>query len=185
MLRTPAAEWSIPVLETARLRLRAITPADFPAYVALWADPVVTRYIGGRAFTAEETWARMLRTVGHWSILGFGTWLIEDKFNGELVGEVGLFDYRREMHPPLELPEIGWILSPARHGKGYATEAVLELLAWARERFVAPRICCIIAPENAASLRVAERCGFTYDRDAIYKGEPAIVLSVALDADRA
>src|SRR5689334_15432931 len=48
----PASE--IPVIETARLRLRGHRKSDFAACAALWADPVVTRYISGRPFTGEE-----------------------------------------------------------------------------------------------------------------------------------
>jgi len=52
---------SVPPLETARLRLRGHRVEDFAACAAMWADPVVTRYIGGRPFTAEEVWTRLLR----------------------------------------------------------------------------------------------------------------------------
>jgi RimJ/RimL family protein N-acetyltransferase len=146
MLRMPPPTWTIPTLETDRLRLRAQTLADFPAYCALWADPIVTRYTVGKPCTAEETWSRLLRNAGHWSMLGFGTWLVEEKSTADFVGEVGLFDYHRNIDPPLTSPEIGWVLSPAKHGRGYATEAVHALLNWARDRFTSSEIACIISP---------------------------------------
>jgi RimJ/RimL family protein N-acetyltransferase len=43
-----------PILETDRLRLRAHTAEDFAASAAMWGDPDVTRFIGGRPFTREE-----------------------------------------------------------------------------------------------------------------------------------
>ena len=62
----------IPVLETARLFLRGHEIGDFENTAAMWADPQGTRHIGGRAFSREESWARLLRYVGHWQMLGYG-----------------------------------------------------------------------------------------------------------------
>ncbi|QMV17816.1 GNAT family N-acetyltransferase [Granulicella sp. 5B5] len=170
MLRTPPTDREAPTLETARLRLRAHTLADFPVYCTLWADPDVVRYIGGKPNTAEELWARLLRNAGHWSLLGFGSWLVEERATGKFVGEVGLFNYQRMIEPPLgETPEIGWILSPSAHGRGYATEAVKAILAWADGRFVASEAACLIHPENAASLHVAGKCGFTPHHTITYR----------------
>jgi RimJ/RimL family protein N-acetyltransferase len=177
MLRTPPTDREAPTLTTERLRLRAHTLADFPTYCTLWADPAVMRFIGGKPNTAEESWARLLRNAGHWSLLGFGSWWVEERATGEFVGEVGLFNYQRTIDPPLgEIPEIGWILSPARHGRGYATEAVQAILSWADGRFIASEAACLIHPENAASLHVAEKCGFVWNRSITYRDSPAEVL---------
>ena len=76
------------------------------------------------------------------------------------------------MEPTLgETPEIGWVMSPAAHGKGYASEAVAAALAWGDANFEEPRTVCIIAPGNAASLRVAEKNGFREYARADYHGE--------------
>jgi RimJ/RimL family protein N-acetyltransferase len=180
MLRTPPATWTIPVLETERLRLRAHTLADFPAYRALWANPNVVRFLGSKPNSAEESWSRLLRNAGHWTLLGFGSWLVEEKSTGDFVGEVGLFNYHRDIEPPLTTPEIGWVLSPAKHGRGYATEAVHGLLAWGRDHFTSNEIACLIAPENVPSLRVAAKSGFTERRRVIFRNEPTIVLGATL-----
>jgi RimJ/RimL family protein N-acetyltransferase len=124
MLRTPPADPQVPVLETERLRLRALTLADFPAHCALWADPDVSRYTSGKPSSSEDSWGRMMRHAGQWSMLGFGFWLVEELSTGAFVGEVGLFDNQRALIYPdgttraLTTPEIGWILSPAMHGRG-------------------------------------------------------------------
>src|SRR4051794_8967766 len=72
-----------PILETARLRLRGHGLDDFPQSATMWADPKVVRYIRPTPFTEEETWARLLRYVGHWALLGDGFWVVEDKNTGE------------------------------------------------------------------------------------------------------
>lgn len=167
----------VPVLETARLRLRAHRPDDHAACTALWADPDVTRHIGGRPFSAEETWRRMLASLGLWSMLGYGYWAVEEKAAGRYVGDIGFGDFRREIEPSLVgMLEFGWVLSPAVHGMGYASEAVAAATAWAAAHLPQKPAVCIIAPENAASIRVAEKAGFHPWRQTSYHGEPTLVL---------
>jgi RimJ/RimL family protein N-acetyltransferase len=188
MLRTPPPPPHVPVLETPRLRLRAQTVADYPASCALWSEPAVTRYTVGRAITTEEMWARLLRNAGHWALLGFGVWLVEERSTGTFVGEIGLFDYRRALlYPdgairPLTVPEIGWIVAPAMHGRGYATEAVRAVLDWASDSFNATEIACIIHPDNAPSRNVASKLGFTPRETVTYRDAPTLLLTRPLGA---
>jgi RimJ/RimL family protein N-acetyltransferase len=74
------------------------------------------------------------------------------------------------------VPEVGWILATAKQGKGYATEAVQTILDWARGRFVADEFACLIHPDNAASLRLADKLGFVQSDAATFRGEPALIL---------
>jgi RimJ/RimL family protein N-acetyltransferase len=67
------------LLETDRLIMRPHVRADFDDSFAMWSDPEVTRFIGGQPSTREETWSRLLRYVGHWTMLGFGYWAVRDK----------------------------------------------------------------------------------------------------------
>ncbi|MBZ4422470.1 GNAT family N-acetyltransferase [Myxococcus sp. RHSTA-1-4] len=165
-----------PALETERLVLRGHVLGDFADSVALWADPEVTRHITGKPSTEEETWARLLRYVGHWALLGFGYWVVRERATGRFVGEVGFADFKRDLTPSIAgVPEAGWALAPWAHGKGYATEAVRAAHTWCEARFGAIRTVCIIAPENTASLRVAARCDFKEVTRTTYKGEPSIL----------
>src|ERR1700728_3292085 len=103
----------VPVLETERLRLRGHRLDDFTACAAMWADPVVTRHIGGKPFSEEESWSRLLRYAGHWALLGFGYWVVEEKATGNFAGEIGFANYKRNLEPKLEdMPEIGWVFTP-------------------------------------------------------------------------
>ena len=166
----------VPVLETERLILRGHMLDDFPDSLALWSNPDVTRFIGGRPSTREEAWGRLLRYAGHWSLLGFGYWAVEEKGTGRFIGETGFAEGRREIEPSLEgIPEIGWALSPDVHGKGYATEAVQAVMAWGESHFGAVRTACIIAPENGPSIRVAQKCGYREWQRTTYKDNPTIM----------
>jgi RimJ/RimL family protein N-acetyltransferase len=142
----------------------------------MWADPIVTRYIGGKPLNAEESWARLLRYAGHWALLGFGYWVVEEKETGSFAGEIGFADYKRNMEPSLDgTPEIGWVIASKFHGKGYATEAVRAAVTWGDEHFGRSGTACLIHPENLQSIRVAEKCGYRESRPAMYKGQPTKV----------
>ena len=166
---------AIPTLETQRLILSAPTLTDASAIAAMWSDPEVVRHIGNVPFSAEDSWARLLKYVGHWELLGYGTWIVRDKA-GEFVGEVGLFDLHRAIDPAIEGPEAGWVLARSAHGKGYATEAVQAALAWGEQQLGARTFTCIIDYDNTASLRVAAKCGFREHARTVYKGTPVVML---------
>ena len=170
-----------PAIETERLILRPHRAGDFEALAAMWQEPAVVKYITGVPSTREASWARLLRYAGHWSLLGYGYWAIEERDGGAFVGEAGFADYRRDIDPPLDgMPELGWIVAPDSHGKGYATEAVRACLAWGDAHFPAgTRFSCIITPDNAPSLRVAEKCGFTVACETTYAKDRVLVFARA------
>jgi RimJ/RimL family protein N-acetyltransferase len=166
----------VPTIETARLRLRGHRLEDFSDCAAMWADPAVTRHIGGRPFSREEVWSKILRYAGLWALLGFGYWAIEEKASGRFAGEVGFADFKREIEPSFGgLPEIGWALASWAHGRGFATEAVGAAVAWGDRHFGTRQTVCLIDPHNAASIRVAEKCGYREFERTKYKNQPTIL----------
>ena len=167
-----------PVIATERLTLRAHRVEDFAACAALWADPGVVRHIGGRPFSAEETWTKLLRYAGLWPLLGFGYWAIEEKATGGFVGELGFADFKRDIEPTLgDRPELGWALASRVHGRGYATEAVSAVLAWGDAELGRRQTVCLISPDNLPSLRVAARAGYRELQRTTYKGQPTIIFA--------
>jgi RimJ/RimL family protein N-acetyltransferase len=142
----------------------------------MWSDPLVTRHIGGRALTREEVWTKLLRAAGHWTLLGFGYWVLEEKATGRFAGEVGLADFQRDIQPPLTSPEMGWALVSHVHGRGFATEAVQAVTRWSDAHLASDRTVCIVDPENGGSLRVADKCGYREVGRSLYKGATVLVL---------
>jgi RimJ/RimL family protein N-acetyltransferase len=161
-----------PQIETERLRLRGHGVEDFPFCVAMWSEPQVVRYTVGEPSPPQRTWLRILGYRGHWALLGFGYWAVQEKASGRYIGELGFADFKRNMKVSLDgMPELGWALVPWAQGKGYATEALQAAVAWGDARFELPRTACIIHRDNGRSLRLAAKLGY------------AIVLQAASDTD--
>ena len=171
---------SIPVLETPRLRLRGHALSDLDSAAAMWAEESVNRYISGKIQTREEVWGKLLRYRGHWSFMGFGYWVVEEKASGAIIGELGFSDFKRIMEPSIEGHfEAGWAFATQGRGKGYATEALTAALIWGQEKFGADKIVCIVDPANTASCRLAERCGFIEQLRTTYHDEPTVLYKLA------
>lgn len=166
-----------PTIETERTVLRAHRLEDLDAYASMWADPVVTRFIGGNPRSREESWARILRYAGMWHLVGFGLWIVEEKATGDLIGEAGFHELRRDIVPSFDgAPEAGWVFTPAVHGHGIASEVVGRMHAWAQGRSGFDRTVCIIDPDNGPSLAVARKVGYAEKLRTTYHGGPIILL---------
>lgn len=142
-------------LETERLTLRMLRESDFGAYARMCGDPEVMRYIGdGQPLARPMAWRNLAQMVGHWSLRGYGLWAVEERSSGELVGRVGFWN-------PDGWPgfELGWLLRRSSWGLGYATEAARAALRFAFTRTNEPHVISLIHPDNAASIRVAQRLG--------------------------
>ena len=161
-----------PRIETKRLILRAFCAEDLEPLAAIWADDDVVRYIGGQKLSREDTWRRSLAACGQWPYVGFGYWIADLKSDGSVAGQLGFADFKREMEPSLEgEPELGYVFGSSVHGQGIGFEACSAVLDWAEENLGVPSYPAIISPENTASIRLAEKLGFTRQLDTTYRGQ--------------
>jgi RimJ/RimL family protein N-acetyltransferase len=121
----PMETSGVPRLQTVRLVLREWQTTDADAYAAMTADPEVMRYLGG-VKDHEQSWRAMAVHAGHWTLRGYGNWVVERASDGEFLGRVGLW------YPEGWLGlEIGWTLARNAWGNGYATEAARAAMDWA------------------------------------------------------
>ncbi len=165
-----------PTIETERLVLRGYRIEDFPHAAEAWRDPEVVRYIGHPS-AEEESWARFLRNIALWPMLGYGYWAATEKATGRFLGDVGFADFKRGIEPPVKgVPEIGWVLARWSHGRGYATEAARAAIRWLESALGPQRTVCIIDGRNRPSLRVAEKCGYRELARTEYKGSNVVIL---------
>ena len=165
-----------PLIETERLILRGFQRDDLDALASILGNPEVTKHLTGTPMSREDSFRRMMMAVGQWPLLGFGYWAVELKPVGQLVGQVGFADFKRDMTPDISgEPEMGWIMDPSVHGKGIAHEACVAALEWADASLEADAYPAIISLENIPSIKLAEKLGFERLPDGVYREEPIAV----------
>ncbi len=153
---------AIPVLETARLRLREFIPSDRDPFIAAMADDAFARTITreGRALTEVEAWRNLAMVNGSWSLEGFGNWVVTLKETGEPIGRLGPFS-------PPGWPgfEVGWAIFPRFHQKGYGAEGATAALIWCHDVLGHDSVIHCILKGNAGSEGLARSLGSEHVRD--------------------
>jgi RimJ/RimL family protein N-acetyltransferase len=153
-------------LETRRLLLRLWRPGDAERLADIEADLV-------NHVTLADERHHIERYVRHWSARGYGRWAVEEKQTRRLVGRVGVM-HQAEWHATAEKDEIGWTIDPACWRQGYATEGALAALVDVFQRVALQCVISYTSPDNNASRRVMEKCGFTFQGHAVWRGNDVV-----------
>ena len=164
-------------LETERLRFRMLRASDFPTYEKWCADIEVMRYIGGKTLERALAWRHLSNLVGHWALLGYGYYAVDEKATGDFIGRVGFTN-----QPGWPGFELGWTIAPQYQGRGYATEAARMLLRYAFEELDQPHVISIIHADNAPSRKVAEKLGQRVEGNVDLIGVPYLVYGIHRNA---
>lgn len=160
---------------TARLQLRAWTPADRVPFAALNADPEVMLHFPA-PLTRAESDALAERLAAQVEHSGWGLWaaeVTEGADAGRFAGFIGLSPVPDEM-PFAPAIEVGWRLARWAWGRGYATEGGRAALAYAFDRLGVDEVVSFTAVVNPRSIAVMERLGMTRDPAADFE-HPLIV----------
>ncbi len=149
----------MPIIESERLALRAMTEDDAGFYLEMLSDPDFKTNIGDRGLLSlNDARSNMReRVFSSYETYGFGMYLVTRRSDGEAVGMAGLV--KRSF---LEDVDVGYAFLPRGRGQGFATEAAAVCLRLARETFQMQRLAAIVAPHNAASIRVLDKLGFRH-----------------------
>ncbi len=153
-------------IETERLVLRPLDASDIPTLTAIWADPEVTRYMGGPR-DVEKVRQTLQEEVRSDSSDPIRFWPVVEKASGRVIGDCGLT--RKEVDGRDEI-ELVYVFAADSWGKGYATEAAAALRDYAFGQLGLPRIIALIDPENTASARVAEKVGMRFEKEVVRAG---------------
>lgn len=147
---------------TRRLAFRAWTADDLPLAAAIWGDPKVSALVGG-PFDAAAVRARLETELANQRDHGISYWpmFLHD---GTHVGCCGL----KPREPAQRIYELGFYLTPAHWGAGYAVEAGTSVIAFAWEALGAPSLFAGHHPGNTASRRTLEKLGFRFTHDELY-----------------
>ena len=162
------------ILETDRLRFAIWRWEDWEGFRTLTADPMVVRYIGtGEPWSDERVQEFVARQCENWEKYGICLWKLLPKDSDIQIGICGL--QRLPAGPDVE---IGWWLAPSHWGQGLATEAARHALAYGFEVSNLQRIVAIAHPANRDSLRVMERIGMRFEREAVHKGIRVVIYAI-------
>jgi RimJ/RimL family protein N-acetyltransferase len=150
--------FQIPSIQTTRLLLRPMQPADAVVLHRIYQSEGVLKYFPNPVAPPLEKLERFIAgQQAHWEEHGYGDWGILPEGEQEIVGWAGL-----QYLPELNETEVGYLLDRPFWGKGYATEAALASMDFGFERFSLDHIIALVHPDNLASRRVIDKCGMTY-----------------------
>ncbi|MGN7864349.1 GNAT family N-acetyltransferase [Chryseobacterium sp. 22458] len=148
---------TFPELETERLKLRRADSNDIHELFALRSDPQIMQYIPKPPAANLEEISEHLRIIEEKiSSNKLINWAITLKDDSKMIGTIGYYHIKPEHYRA----EIGYMLLPGYQGKGYVTEAINLVVDYGFSAMELHSIEALIDPENIASARVLEKCGF-------------------------
>jgi RimJ/RimL family protein N-acetyltransferase len=150
--------WPIPAIQSARLTIRPTEVHDRAGLTDLLTSAEVRRFLGGPLDrTAAES------HVSATPVVRPGRFTVER--DGRFIGTV-MVDRRPASRPGHLSPgasevEISYTFLPLGWGGGFATEAVECVLKWIARVLPGDPVVLCTQVANDASVRLAERVGFT------------------------
>ncbi|XOV66468.1 MAG: GNAT family N-acetyltransferase [Fluviicola sp.] len=160
--------------ESARLRYRALTRDDIPAWATFFENNDSLHFFNleknYNGMEQSQIWIE--RQLNRYDEFGLGLLAATEKESENLVGIVGLIPRTFEKGDEIE---IGYSFLPSCWGNGYATEAAITMKEFARDNRIAPRVVSMINPDNLPSINVAKRNGMKPLFETVFEGEKHIV----------
>jgi RimJ/RimL family protein N-acetyltransferase len=161
-------------LQTDRLTLRPLTPADAATYAAIRYHPDVVKWmLPAPADPLAAAHAAIERYALGWRERGYGPWGVFR--DGRQIGHAGL-----NFVPEFGETEVLWSLHPDAWGHGYATEAARAALDLGFGTLGLELIFAITRPDNLASQAVMKRLGLVYRRNVVYRDTPSVWFDKAI-----
>jgi RimJ/RimL family protein N-acetyltransferase len=147
------------IVETARLCVRRLAAEDIAPLAQLWADPEVTRFMGGprelKIVTASLHGVLRAANPPQWDL-----WPVAEKTSGRVIGHCGLLPKHVDGRDEIELV---YVVAQDVWGRGYATEAACAVRDHASQALGLLRLIALIDPAHAASARVAVKAGMKFE----------------------
>lgn len=166
------------VIETDRLEMYRPQADDLEGLFTLVAHPETRRFLGPTEPGMADSFARLLRNAGSWSLYGYGVFVIRLKGQQGIVGTCGIFRSWRGFGKQMDdVAEAGWIINVDHWGKGYAREAMEAALTWFDAAHGAERTVCMIEEGHTVSESLALSLGFAaYGRHDPEDGTNPLIL---------
>ena len=150
----------IPPLNTERLFMREMRVSDAEDMFAYAHQEALTQYLTWTPHINIKQTKEYLTYVGQRYRTGdFYDWAVICREDGHMIGTCGFTSFDLSS----DSAEIGYVINPAYHGKGLATEAVQEILRFGFENLSLHRIEAKFIKENTRSLMLMERVGMQFE----------------------
>jgi RimJ/RimL family protein N-acetyltransferase len=149
------------IVETQRLRIRALTVDDAEFVLKLVNEPSFLENIGDKGVRNLED-ARQFILEGPWAShreRGYGQFLVELKEGGDPIGVCGLL-----FRESLNASDIGCAYLPEYWRRGYAYEAACAVMEYGRTTLGIDKIVGLTSEKNVASIRALEKLGMKFER---------------------
>ena len=152
------------VLRTERLVLRRLAVADYRDMYEYSKMPETSRYLLWSPHETPRFTKKYLSYLqGQYRSGAFHDFAVVEKASGKMIGTCGFTSFDLANNSA----EVGYVLSPAVWGRGYAAEALKCVMRFGFHELDLHRMEAKIMDGNNASMRVAEKCGMR--REAIHK----------------
>ena len=151
-------------ISTERLLLRPARVSDTRALFERRADPVVSELQDWpMPYSLERAEAQIERSVAHDtpSVEGGFMLTITDHADSIIYGDINIF-----LEDDGRTSGIGYSITPAYWGRGFASEALAGVIDWLFDIQGISRAYAMLHPDNHRSARVLETCGFVYEGHA-------------------
>jgi RimJ/RimL family protein N-acetyltransferase len=149
--------------------------SDLPALAPILVDPLVMKFSTMGIYSTSQTEKAIDNFIDSYKQFGFGLWAVTLKERDLLIGYCGLAIDRIDEQ---DEPEIGYRLDSKFWGKGFATEAASASIQYGFDSIELPYILGAAKRQNAASIRVLQKIGMTFDRETIFRAVPMDVYKI-------
>lgn len=154
------------ILDTPRLRVREMTVSDLDTLYEWEEKEEAARFTEPLLPDKEKERARLEAYIRHmYGFYEFGIWMVTLR---EAEGETAIGRAGLQMREGFDTPELGFALAPPFRGKGYAFEVCEAILLYAFETLRLPAVRAVVHRDNAKSLRLCGKLGFTVDDTAVF-----------------
>jgi ribosomal-protein-alanine N-acetyltransferase len=169
----PDAKSLSKVLETDRLLLRHFQLTDLDDLAAIYGDAQVRQYFPCGTLSYEQTKEELEWFLnGHPEHPELGLWAVICKDTNQLIGRCGLLPWTLDGRFEVE---VAYLLAKKYWGQGLGIEAAQAVMRYGFEQLRLPRLICLIAHQNKASIKVAEKMGMTFEREGVEEGAPFLL----------
>lgn len=151
-------------LNTPRLCFKPCSLEDLDNFTILNSDPEVRAFFPDGVQTRAQAEVRLREFMAYDENHGLPCFVLTERATGEFIGRAG-FGLTDEGDI-----EVGYLLHKKFWGQGYASEALIALLAYAKKHITADWIIAFTPVEHLASVRVMQKCGMQHYKDAEAKG---------------